>query len=93
VAQRYITRFGPQPIRDAVWRAGWTHAAFRDLTGIKPSGHVAMAMNGRCPPNAELRRVAPQLLGLPLDQLFTPETLARVHQPKHRPRARSKATA
>ena len=90
---RYRTKFGPQPIRDAVWAAGWTHAAFRDLTGIKPSGHVAMAMDGRCPPNTELRRVAPMLLGLPLDQLFTAESLAGIHQPKHRPRAQPKATA
>ncbi len=84
MAQHYTTKFGPQPIRDAVWQAGYTHAEFRDLTGITPSSHVWLAMAGRCPPNPELRRIAPRVLGVPLERLFTPEALAAVHHPKRR---------
>ncbi|SDY97808.1 hypothetical protein SAMN05661080_05184 [Modestobacter sp. DSM 44400] len=36
--------FGEQPIREVVWRAGYTHAEFADELGIKPRSHVFSAM-------------------------------------------------
>ncbi len=86
MAQHYRTKFGPQPIRDAVWRAGYTHSEFRELTGIRPSSHVWLAIVVRCPPSADLRRMAKRILGLPLGQLFTDEALSSVHQPSRAPR-------
>lgn len=92
MTQHFKTKFGPQPIREEVWRAGWTHSEFSELTGISPTVHVRLAMSGKCPPNPELRRVAPILLGLPLEKLFTAESLATTFIPK-RGRVRPKAVA
>lgn len=67
--------FGLQPICDVIWDAGYNLSQFADLTGLAPRAHVFLAMHGVCPPNRELRRVAPQLLDRPLDTLFTAESL------------------
>jgi ribosome-binding protein aMBF1 (putative translation factor) len=89
------TKFGPQPIREAVWRAGMTHSEFTDKLQIQPSSHVRLAMRGACPPSEELRQRAPFVLGIPLDELFTAESLAVTKQPTRRPRrpAASKVVA
>lgn len=86
MAITYETKFGPQPIRDEVWRAGMTHTEFIDKMQIRPSSHVRLAMNGVSPPSEELRQRAPYVLGLPIEQLFTAESLTTVHQPSRQPR-------
>ena len=83
------TRFGPQPIREVVWRKGLTFGEFAASTAIRPHGHVLLAMAGRVPPNEALRRIAPAMLGVPLEQLFTCESLeatCRPLAPSHRRR-------
>jgi hypothetical protein len=77
-------KFGPQPIREIVWKKGYSHAEFSELTGISPFRHVTAAMNGVVPPNEELRRLAPQLLSVPLEELFTPDSLAETCRPWNR---------
>lgn len=81
---QHRSKFGPQPIREKVWRAGYNLSEFADLTGLVPRAHVILAMNGVCPPNPELRRVAPTLLGVSLERLFTPESLATAYIPKRK---------
>ncbi|SDY89564.1 hypothetical protein SAMN05661080_04942 [Modestobacter sp. DSM 44400] len=73
--------FGKQPIREVVWRAGYTHAEFADELGIKPRSHVFSAMGGVVPPSDELRQAASTFLGVPLADLFTAESLAEVCRP------------
>jgi hypothetical protein len=81
VAQRYPTKFGPQPIRDAVHRAGITYSDFILQMGIRPLNHTRLAMNGHCPPSEELRHRASYVLGIPVEELFTAKALAAVRQP------------
>lgn len=81
MAIKYATKFGPQPIREAVWRAGITHNDFIEQMGTRPLNHTRLAMNGHCPPSEELRHRASYVLGIPVDQLFTPEALAAVLRP------------
>lgn len=76
-----MRNLGLQPGRNVVWRAGYTLAEFADLIGIQPSSHVGMALRGYVPPNEELRRVAPAFLGVPLEELFTAESLAETCRP------------
>jgi hypothetical protein len=73
--------FPLQPIRDVVWSKGYSHAEFAELLGIKPVSHVGLAMRGLVPPNEELRRLAPEFLGVPLEELFTPDALAATCRP------------
>lgn len=75
-AQAATLQFGLQPICDVIWDAGYNLSQFADMTGLAPRAHVIQAMKGACPPNRELRQVAPQLLDHPLDSLFTAELLA-----------------
>lgn len=76
-----MRKFGPQPIREIVWRRGYTHNEFADLLAIHPGTHVRSALQGFVPPNEELRRLAPAFLNVPLEDLFTAESLAAVCRP------------
>jgi hypothetical protein len=76
------SRFGPQPIREYVWREGWTHGEFAELSGVRPYAHVTQAMAGKCPPSPALRKAAVELLGMPLQVLFTSEAIATTYRPK-----------
>ncbi len=76
-----MRNFGAQPIRDIVWRRGYTHSEFAALTGIEPRSHVNGAIRGYVPPSEELRVIAPKILGVPLEELFTAEALAQVCRP------------
>ncbi len=75
------TRFGPQPIREVVWRRGITHADFAAQMNIRPMSHVRHAMAGVCPPSEELRQRASYVLNVPVRDLFTQESLAAIRQP------------
>jgi len=76
-----MRNFGIQPIRDVVWRKGYTIAEFADLSGIEPRSHVNGAVRGYVPPSEELRAFAPRFLGVPLEDLFTAESLSQVCRP------------
>lgn len=76
------TRFGLQPIRDVCWRKGFTYNDFISETGIRPFNHVRHAMNGEVPPSEELRQLAASILETPIEELFTPESLAAVREPR-----------
>lgn len=76
-----MRNLGLQPGREVVWRAGYTLAEFADLIGIQPTSHVGLALRGYVPPSEELRRVAPAFLGVPLQDLFTTESLAETCRP------------
>ena len=82
-------RFGHQPIREAVWRAGYTHGEFADLLGVYPKTHVQSAMYGICPPSPKMRRASVQLLKMPLESLFTEDALAAIYHPRRRLPARN----
>lgn len=73
--------FGKQPIRDVVWRQGFTHTEFSNTIGVEPRSHVRAAMSGTVPPSEALRLLAPIYLGVPLTELFTAEALAEVCRP------------
>ncbi len=81
-------RFGNQPIRDYVWRTGWSLQEFAELSGVRPVTHVIQAMEGRCPASPALRRAATEMLQLPPEVLWTADSLATVYRPR-RGRARS----
>lgn len=81
-----VNRFGPQPIREAVHRSGMTYTDFIMKMGIRPYSHTRHAMTGVCPPSEELRHRASFVLGVPVEQLFTPEALAAVLQPASKAR-------
>lgn len=66
----------PQPIRRVLTAQGYGVTAFIDATGIRPSSHVQSAINGRAYPSQELRRIAVELLGVPLEELWEPDALA-----------------
>lgn len=76
-----MRNFGLQPIRDVVWRKGYSHTEFAAMTGIEPRAHVNGAIRGYVPPSEDLRRIAPAILGVPLEELFTAEALAQVCRP------------
>ncbi len=89
------SRFGPQPIREYVWREGWTFGEFAELTGVRPYAHVTQAMAGKCPPCPAFRKAAVELLGLPLPVIFTEDALAATYRPKRNrtPRRQDKRLA
>ncbi len=89
-----LNRFGPQPIREVIWRAGYSHQEFAEMSGVRPISHVRLALSGYCPPSAELRRAAARLLRVPIEQLFTSESLGTPHCPHrpHRPRSVGRPT-
>ncbi len=68
-----------------------TLAEFADEIGIKPRSHVLTAMKGVVPPSVELRRQAPEYLGVPLENLFTHDALAEVCRPLPRSLRRKSA--
>jgi transcriptional regulator with XRE-family HTH domain len=76
-----MRNFGTQPIRNAIWRKGYTHTEFAAMTGIEPRSHIIGAISGAVPPSEDLRKLAPAILGVPLEELFTAESLAQVCQP------------
>jgi transcriptional regulator with XRE-family HTH domain len=76
-----VRNFGLQPIRNTVWRKGYTHTEFAAMTGIEPQSHVIGAIRGYVPPSEDLRKIAPAILGVPLDELFNADALAEVCQP------------
>jgi transcriptional regulator with XRE-family HTH domain len=76
-----MRNFGTQPIRNAIWRKGYTHTEFAAMTGIEPRSHIIGAISGAVPPSEDLRKLAPAILGVPLEELFNADSLAEVCHP------------
>lgn len=95
MARKFVreTRFGLQPIREVCWRKGLTYNEFTYQTGIRPFSHVRNAMVGDVPPTEELRERAAFILQTPVEELFTPEALAAVREPRCTDNPKPKAGA
>jgi transcriptional regulator with XRE-family HTH domain len=70
------TIFGTQPLRLVLFQ--------QDITGTKVAtdldisyGHLRRVITGRCRPMDDVREKLPAYLGVPLEELFTPEVLAK----------------
>jgi len=69
------TRFGTQPARE-ILRA--RRLSIRDVAvalGVSPR-HLYNALQGYITPRTEVRQKMPDLLGVPLEELFTPDVIA-----------------
>lgn len=70
------TKAQHQPAYEILRERGYSVPAAADALGENLS-HLRNALNSRVPPCDRLRRTLPDLLDLPLEQLFTPDLLAR----------------
>jgi transcriptional regulator with XRE-family HTH domain len=80
-----------QPARDLIAESGRTIIGIAEEIGVKRS-HLAKSLYGYCTPCQAVRNRLPQILNTPLDQLFTPELLAR-HYTGTRPGVRKSVGA
>ncbi|HZN70583.1 MAG TPA: helix-turn-helix transcriptional regulator [Micromonosporaceae bacterium] len=70
------TRFGRQPARDVIFLKRWSVVGLAAELGVKHA-HLNQAIRGRVRPAPRLRERLPELLGVPLEELFTAEALER----------------
>lgn len=75
--------FPQQPIKQLLRDRQISLSQFIRETKLN-SSHVWCAMDGVTPPSKELRVIAPMLLDVPLEELFTKEALAVEKQPARR---------
>lgn len=68
------TRFGRQPICDVLHDHRWTTTRFAAHHGLNRN-HLYNASTGRVAVSRELQHVLPDLLGIPLDELFTSDSI------------------
>lgn len=74
--KRQVTQFGYQPIRVVLYEQNISQQqAAKDL-GV-PWSHFRRCVTGRTRPMGILRKKLPEYLGVPLEDLFTPEILAK----------------
>ena len=69
------TRFGEQPIRAVVRRRHWNLRLIAYETGVAYS-HLMNAANGITPASPQVRQKLSEFLDLPVEELFTQESLA-----------------
>ena len=86
------TRFGCQPAREILLRGG------RSITGTAraldiPRSHVHSALLGICAPAPGLRTGLSELLGLPVEALFTSSALAATYDPSRGPSSSARLSA
>lgn len=63
-------RWGLQPARAVLTQERWTVAAAADKIGVDRQ-HLMHALHGLIVPNPVVRRRLPELLGRPIEDLFT----------------------
>jgi transcriptional regulator with XRE-family HTH domain len=68
------TRFGTQPGHQILVSQGRTISGVARVLRLHPA-HLAQALQGRIRPNYEVRERLPDLLGVPLEELFTEDAL------------------
>jgi hypothetical protein len=69
-----MSRYGVQPAREALARHGLNVRMAADALN-ENVGHLNNALLGHTSPCGRLRESLPALLGVPLEELFTPEIL------------------
>jgi hypothetical protein len=67
---------GPQPARQHLYDQRWPVARAARELGVSHT-HLVNCLLGRCSPSPEVRDKLPAMLGLPLSELFTEESIAR----------------
>lgn len=70
------TKFGPQPIAQVMRDQRWQIKRFAAEHGLS-YGHLHRVVIGQTAASRELQRVLPDLLGVPLEDLFTSESLRK----------------
>jgi transcriptional regulator with XRE-family HTH domain len=70
--------FGRQPAYDVVLGQGRTISGTARAIDVSLH-HLSWALNGRVRPNYAVRERLPEFLGVPLSELFTPESLEPPH--------------
>jgi hypothetical protein len=83
------TKYGPQPVRSIIAERGLSIMSIVKSSGLK-QGHVYQAIEGRISPSQRLRDFLVELLELPVEKLFTPESL--VYRPEHQQHSDGPAT-
>ena len=68
------TKFGTQPGHQILVSQGRTISGVARVLNIAQA-HLHQALSGRVRPNHEVRRRLPDLLGVPLDELFNEDAL------------------
>lgn len=80
-----------QPARDLIAESGRTVRSIAEEIGVNHR-HLLGVLSGVTTPSKRVRDELPRILDTPLDQLFTPEALAR-HYTGTRPGPRKSAGA
>ncbi|MCW2090244.1 UNVERIFIED_ORG: hypothetical protein M2328_003524 [Rhodococcus erythropolis] len=70
------SKFGRQPISQVLHDQRWQIKRFADEHGLSYQ-HLFNVLCGRVAASRELQKVLPDILGVPLDELFTRESLRR----------------
>lgn len=73
-------RYGHQPIAEVLHEQRWTAKRFARDHGLHEV-HFGNAVAGIVRPNNEVRKIAPRVLGVPLEDLFTPRALEQFNSP------------
>jgi ribosome-binding protein aMBF1 (putative translation factor) len=73
-----MPKFGVQPALAALRAERWSTALAARTIGV-PENHLKHVVHGRTYPNAIVREKLPELLGLPLEDLFVPDMLAKTY--------------
>lgn len=90
----FVSRNNYQPAREVMYAQRWSAALLAEEIGVS-YGHLRCVLAGTSALSPEVREKLPQILGTPLEELFSPELLARQYhgrrdQYAHR-RARAKS--
>jgi hypothetical protein len=80
------TRFGVQPAHKIIRDQQWTFPAVAKALDI-PFPHLVRSVRGMTVPSPGLRERLPELLGVPLEELFTAEILAHTYDTHRGPNA------
>lgn len=85
--ERSSSPFGRQPMYDAMKAERWTHVLLAHELGV-PTTHVKNVALGWTRPKQILRDRLPEILGVPLESLFTAAALEKkfAEQPQTRRR-------
>lgn len=79
------SRYGRQPVADILRKeCGWSVRFVANKVGV-PELHLVNVVHGRSAPSPRVREALPDLVGRPLEELFTPESLAGQYLPQFGP--------
>ncbi|WP_169798565.1 helix-turn-helix transcriptional regulator [Piscicoccus intestinalis] len=81
-----------QPARDILKQKRWTVAAAAREIGVSQT-HLGNTVTGRNRPNDIVREKLPELLGVPLEELFYPDMIVIPFSPRPSQHSRRKKVA